>query len=127
MAIGEFELIRKYFARPELSGVRGKHTDGIQAGIGDDCALLNIPNGMLLAQSMDTLVESVHFPVGSQPAHLGYRALAVNLSDLAAMGAEPHSFILGLTLPEVNEELAERFQRGYGPTGTAIRYCSDWR
>ena len=112
MAIGEFELIRKYFARPELSGVQGKHTDGIRAGIGDDCALLNIPNGMLLAQSMDTLVESVHFPVGSQPNHLGYRALAVNLSDLAAMGAEPHSFTLGLTLPEVNEDWLKGFSEG---------------
>ena len=112
MAIGEFELIRKYFARPELSGVQGKHTDGIQTGIGDDCALLNIPNGMLLAQSMDTLVESVHFPVGSQPNHLGYRALAVNLSDLAAMGAEPHSFTFGLTLPEVNESWLKGFSEG---------------
>ena len=112
MAIGEFELIRKYFARPELSGVQGKHSDGIQTGIGDDCALLNIPNGMLLAQSMDTLVESVHFPVGSQPKHLGYRALAVNLSDLAAMGAEPHSFTLGLTLPEVKEDWLKGFSEG---------------
>lgn len=112
MAIGEFELIRKYFARPELSGVQGKYADGIQTGIGDDCALLNIPKGMLLAQSMDTLVESVHFPAGSNPKHLGYRALAVNLSDLAAMGAEPHSFTLGLTLPEVEEDWLEKFSEG---------------
>ena len=112
MAIGEFELIRKYFARPELSGAQGKYREGIQAGIGDDCALLNIPKGMLLAQSLDTLVESVHFPVGSDPYHLGFRALAVNLSDLAAMGAEPHSFTLGLTLPEVDESWLKSFSDG---------------
>lgn len=112
MAIGEFELIRKYFACPELSGVQGKYADGIKVGIGDDCALLDIPQGVMLAQSLDTLVESVHFPQNSDPQHLGYRALAVNLSDLAAMGAEPHSFILGLTLPEVDENWVSGFCAG---------------
>lgn len=124
MAIGEFELIRKYFAQPELSGVQGKYSDGIQVGIGDDCALLNIPQGMMLAQSLDTLVESVHFPAGSDPQHLGYRALAVNLSDLAAMGAEPHSFTLGLTLPEVDESWVQGFCAGMArlvkQTGVAL-------
>lgn len=111
MAIGEFELIRKYFARPELSGEQGKYADGL-VGIGDDCALITPPQGMQLAQSLDTLVETVHFPANSDPFQLGYRALAVNLSDLAAMGAEPHSFTLGLTLPEVDEAWLERFSNG---------------
>ena len=111
MAIGEFELIRKYFARPELSGEQGKYADGL-VGIGDDCALLTIPQGMQLAQSLDTLVETVHFPADCDPFQLGYRALAVNLSDLAAMGAEPHSFTLGLTLPDVNEPWLKRFSDG---------------
>ena len=111
MAIGEFELIRKYFARPELSGEQGKYADGL-VGIGDDCALLTIPQGMQLAQSLDTLVETVHFPADCDPFQLGYRALAVNLSDLAAMGAEPHSFTLGLTLPSVNEVWLKRFSDG---------------
>ena len=97
-----------------MSGVKGKYSDGIHTGIGDDCALIDIPQGMLLAQSLDTLVEGVHFPVSSDPYHLGYRALAVNLSDLAAMGAEPHSFTLGLTLPKVEEKWLKAFCEGMG-------------
>ena len=111
MAVGEFELIRKYFARPELSGAEGKYADGL-VGIGDDCALLTVPPDRQLAQSMDTLVESVHFPIKADPFQLGYRALAVNLSDLAAMGAEPHSFTLGLTLPRADEPWLKRFSDG---------------
>lgn len=110
-AVGEFELIKRYFARPEIARIQGRHT-GDLLGIGDDCALLDIPAGMQLAQSLDTLVEGVHFPAHCDPFALGYRALAVCLSDLAAMGAEPHSFTLGLTLPRVSELWLKEFSEG---------------
>ncbi|MDD7804258.1 MAG: thiamine-phosphate kinase [Endozoicomonas sp. (ex Botrylloides leachii)] len=103
----EFELIRKYFIREELSS-----SISCIVGIGDDCALIEVPDTMLLAQSLDTLVEGVHFPVGCDPELLGYRALAVNLSDLAAMGATPHSFTLGLTLPTADELWLKSFSNG---------------
>ncbi|MGB1271447.1 MAG: thiamine-phosphate kinase, partial [Endozoicomonas sp.] len=114
MAVGEFELIQHYFSRPELSArvkEQGKYTDGL-LGIGDDCALLTVPQGMQLAQSLDTLVEGVHFPRECDPYALGYRALAVNLSDLAAMGAEPHSFTMGLTLPDNSDAWLQGFSDG---------------
>lgn len=106
-ATGEFELIHRYFNRAELA----PRLPGL-TGIGDDCALLELPPGMQLAQSMDTLVEGVHFPKGCDPNLLAYRALAVNLSDLAAMGATPHSFTLGLTLPEANPDWLQSFSDG---------------
>lgn len=115
MAVGEFELIQHYFVRPELSADQGKgqgkYTNDL-LGIGDDCALLTIPPDMQLAQSLDTLVEGVHFPRECDPYALGYRALAVNLSDLAAMGAEPHSFTMGLTLPDPSEVWLQGFSDG---------------
>ena len=110
-ALGEFELIKRYFARPEIAQIQGKYT-GDLLGIGDDCALIDIPVGMQLAQSLDTLVEGVHFPPDCDPFALGYRALAVSLSDLAAMGAEPHSFTLGLTLPSVSQLWLKEFSEG---------------
>ena len=110
-ALGEFELIKRYFARPEIAQIQGKYT-GDLLGIGDDCALIDIPVGMQLAQSLDTLVEGVHFPADCDPFALGYRALAVSLSDLAAMGAEPHSFTLGLTLPSVSQLWLKEFSEG---------------
>ena len=109
--MGEFELIKRYFARPEIAQIQGQYTSSI-LGIGDDCALFDIPSHMQLAQSLDTLVEGVHFPRECDPFALGYRALAVNLSDLAAMGAEPHSFTLGLTLPRVSELWLTEFSEG---------------
>ncbi len=109
--MGEFELIKRYFARPEIANIEGQYTSNL-LGIGDDCALLDIPANMQLAQSLDTLVEEVHFPKTCDPFALGYRALAVNLSDLAAMGAEPHSFTLGLTLPRVSELWLQEFSNG---------------
>ena len=94
--MGEFELIRRYFQRP----VRRKD---VVLGSGDDCALLSVPADALLAVSTDTLVAGVHFFADMDPRKLGHKALAVNLSDLAAMGAEPRWVSLALTLPEVNE------------------------
>jgi thiamine-monophosphate kinase len=94
MALGEFELIAKYFARPARR---------VALGVGDDCALLAPQPGMQLAVSMDTLVEGRHFLPDIDPRVLGRLALAVNLSDLAACGAQPLAFMLSLTLPQVDE------------------------
>lgn len=103
MACGEFDLIARYFNR-----YRTARRD-VQLGIGDDCALLTVAEKQLLAVSTDTLVEGVHFLKTIDPADLGYKALAVNLSDLAAMGADPAWVSLALTLPEVNTEWLEAF------------------
>ena len=104
----EFALIRSIFQRPELT-TAGGHLD---KGIGDDCALISPPAGEQLVQSIDTLVADVHFPAGGDPFLIGYRSLAVSVSDLAAMGATPHSFFLALSLPEANSEWLNDFSRG---------------
>ncbi|MGU9643706.1 thiamine-phosphate kinase [Salmonella enterica subsp. houtenae serovar 16:z4,z23:-] len=103
MACGEFSLIARYFDR-----VRSSRLD-VETGIGDDCALLNIPEKQMLAISTDTLVAGNHFLPDIDPADLAYKALAVNLSDLAAMGADPAWLTLALTLPEVDEPWLEAF------------------
>ena len=103
MACGEFSLIARYFDR-----VRSSRLD-VELGIGDDCALLNIPEKQTLAISTDTLVAGNHFLADIDPADLAYKALAVNLSDLAAMGADPAWLTLALTLPEVDEAWLEAF------------------
>lgn len=103
MACGEFELIARYFKR-----VTSSRRD-VEKGIGDDCALLKVPDKQTLAISTDTLVAGVHFLRDIHPADLGYKALAVNLSDLAAMGADPAWLTLALTLPEVNESWLQAF------------------
>lgn len=106
VALGEFELIRRYFARPVVS------RQDVSLGIGDDCALLLVPAGYELAASIDTLVAGVHFAPGVRPRDLGYKVLAVNLSDLAAMGAEPAWATLALTLPGADEEWLAEFAAG---------------
>ncbi|ORM65756.1 thiamine-phosphate kinase [Pantoea rodasii] len=103
MSCGEFELIARYFNR-----VTSSRRD-VEKGIGDDCALLNLPEKQTLAISTDTLVAGVHFLRDIHPADLGYKALAVNLSDLAAMGADPAWLTLALTLPEVDESWLAAF------------------
>lgn len=97
MACGEFDLIARYFDR-----VRHARRD-VVVGIGDDCALLSVDEKRLIAISTDTLVSGIHFLPDISPADLGYKALAVNLSDLAAMGADPAWLSLALTLPSVDE------------------------
>lgn len=97
MACGEFSLISRYFDR-----VRSSRRD-VDTGIGDDCALLSVPDKQMLAISTDTLVCGTHFLPDISPADLARKALAVNLSDLAAMGAEPAWLTLALTLPSVDE------------------------
>ncbi|SIS03723.1 thiamine-phosphate kinase [Aquipseudomonas alcaligenes] len=106
--MGEFELIRRYFAAAPCA----QAAEGVVLGIGDDCALLQPAPGMQLALSTDTLVAGVHFPQACDPFLLGQRALAVSVSDLAAMGAEPLGFTLALTLPEADPAWLEGFARG---------------
>lgn len=110
MALGEFELIARYFGEP--SRARAAARGDVPLGIGDDAAVLQVPAGRQLVAALDTLVEGRHFPVGSPPASIGHRVLAVNLSDLAAMGAEPAWFLLALTLPRVDESFLAEFARG---------------
>lgn len=104
----EFEIIRRYFAESGLQFPRA----GITLGIGDDGALLDVPANRLLVMSMDVLVESVHFPLNADPKLLAQRALAVNLSDMAAMAAEPLCFTLGLTMPQADSDWLAGFSAG---------------
>jgi thiamine-monophosphate kinase len=103
MAVGEFDLIAKYFARPVRRAVLGG---------GDDCALLQPTPGMQWAVSTDALVEGRHFLSTVPPDALGHKSLAVNLSDLAACGAQPVAFTLSLTLPRVDEAFLRGFADG---------------
>lgn len=105
MPLGEFELIARYFTRaPRRSAVT--------LGIGDDCALLAPAPGMELALTTDMLIEGRHFLAGVPPERLGHKALAVNLSDLAACGAEPQAFTLALAMPAADERFLAGFARG---------------
>ena len=106
--MGEFELIRRFFATARCA----QPGEGVALGIGDDCALLELPPGEQLAVSTDTLVAGSHFPLQHDPFLLGQRALAVSASDLAAMGATPIGFTLALTLPEADEAWLRRFADG---------------
>ena len=101
--MGEFDLIARYFTRPTPRAV---------LGVGDDCALLQPKPGTQLAISSDMLVEGRHFFAAADPFALGHKALAVNLSDLAACGATPLAFTLALALPDVNETWLQGFSRG---------------
>lgn len=110
MPLGEFELIDRYFRsadRPQELRRRG-----VVLGIGDDAALLEPRPGQQLVAALDTLVEGRHFPRGSAPRSIGHRALAVNLSDLAAMGATPAWYLLSLTLPSSDEQFLGEFADG---------------
>lgn len=107
--LSEFDIIQQYFAQP---GLAANTNEAIRKGIGDDCALLSIPAGFELAISMDTLVENVHFPANAEANLIAYRALAVNLSDLAATGASPLAFTLALTLPNADEAWIRAFSEG---------------
>ena len=111
--MGEFDLIERYFKTPARA-MQGANTDmtGVTLGIGDDCALLQPAAGMQLAISSDMLVEGRHFLSTVDPYKLGHKALAVNLSDLAACGAKPLAFTLALALPLADETWLAPFSRG---------------
>ncbi|MDQ7016359.1 MAG: thiamine-phosphate kinase [Gammaproteobacteria bacterium] len=103
----EFSLIEYYFKR------RAGRTEHVPLGIGDDCALLNVPAGHQLAVSIDTLAAGVHFPHHTSAFDVGHKSLAVGLSDLAAMGAEPAWATLSLSLPELDPHWLEAFSEGF--------------
>ncbi len=106
----EFELIKKYFHNPHNQSLAVKKH--IVLGIGDDAAVFELATDEQLVTSLDTLVEDVHFPANVSAGDIARKALAVNLSDLAAMGATPHSFTLSLTLPAINEHWLADFSAG---------------
>ena len=107
MSLGEFDLIERYFWRRSGEGPRRAIV-----GNGDDCAVIAPSPGMQLAISTDTMVEGRHFLSTVKPVRLGHKALAVNLSDLAACGARPLAFTLALTLPRVDESWLSEFAQG---------------
>lgn len=109
--MGEFDLIERYFHRP-LAAPAAAGTSGPVLGGGDDCALLQCAPGMQLAISSDMLVEGRHFLSTVAPERLGHKALAVNLSDLAAAGARPLAYTLALSLPRVDESFLAGLSRG---------------
>lgn len=107
MTMSEFEIIRRYFAG------RGVGRGDVVIGIGDDGAVVRFPPDCDLVTVVDTLVAGVHFPLETRPADVGYKALAVNLSDVAAMGAVPAWATLALTLPQSDEAWLREFARGF--------------
>lgn len=107
MPITEFEIIEKYFQRHKGQSSR------VVVNIGDDAAVVSIPKDKLMVTSMDTLIEGVHFPVDTLPRDLGHKVLAVNLSDLAAMGAQPDMVLLALTLKKADEIWLNAFADGF--------------
>ncbi len=115
MALGEFELIDRFFRG------RGAARSDVPLSVGDDAALIECPPDRQLVAAIDTLVEGAHFPAGSPAASVGHRALAVNLSDLAAMGAEPAWALLALTLPHADERWLEEFSGGLAALADQFR------
>lgn len=105
MSLGEFDIIGRYFARHDSRR-------DVLLGVGDDAAVMDVAAGRKLVVAMDTVVEGVHFPAATAAADVGYRALAVNLSDLAAMGAQPSWMTLSLSLPHAAEAWLEGFAAG---------------
>ncbi|MGJ0429379.1 thiamine-phosphate kinase [Methylobacter sp.] len=117
MQSSEFALIRRFFTDQPVKNPTTR------LGVGDDCALMAIPEGYELAITTDTMVENVHFFAGTDPEQLGHKLLAVNLSDLASMGARPVSVTLALTLPKVDEDWLAAFAKGF--LALAERYSVD--
>lgn len=105
--MAEFDLIALIAERAAIS------RNDVVVGIGDDAAVLTVPAGHQLVVSTDTLIDGVHFPAGTDPASIGWKALAVNLSDLAAMGASPAWVSLALTVPEADEVFVTAFIDGF--------------
>jgi thiamine-monophosphate kinase len=101
----EFDIIRRFFSGLDQG-------PGVDLGVGDDCALLQLPPDRRLAVSVDTVVEGVHFPAGEDPADLGYRAVAVAASDLAGVGAAPLASTVALTLPQADTAWLRGFGEG---------------
>jgi len=120
--LSEFELIRAFF-KSKADAMDSSSTPAVVLGIGDDCALLSTQTDEELAITSDMLVEGRHFFSDANPEWLGYKALAVNLSDLAAMGAKPQAFTLALAMPQADATWLEAFSRGLFQAATAFS-CS---
>jgi thiamine-monophosphate kinase len=105
MAEGEFSLIQQYFAHPSSHIIN----DSVLLGIGDDAAVIQVPENRMLVQTIDTLIAGRHFPESTSAGDIAYKSLAVNVSDLAAMAATPWCYLLSLTLPEVNHDFLSEF------------------
>jgi len=103
----EFDIIQRFFTKAV------KNSERFPLGVGDDAALIAAPAGQELATSIDTILAGTHFPEGSDPYDIGHKSLAVSLSDLAAMGAEPAAVLLAMTLPEANEKWLAEFASGF--------------
>jgi thiamine-monophosphate kinase len=112
MAMNEFALIKRYFVTPNAQGAGAGRLPHVALGPGDDCALTHSTPQMVQAISADMLVAGRHFFEDTDPQQLGHKALAVNLSDLAAMGATPRSFTLALALPTLDEPWVAAFSKG---------------
>ena len=112
----EFDLIRRFFA--ELTATQ--EAPGVKRGIGDDAAILEVPPGHELVVTTDTLVAGRHFEVAADPAGVGWKALAVNLSDLAAMGAEPRWVTLALTIEKPDERWLAPFAAGFAELAARV-------
>lgn len=116
MVLDEFGVIQRFFSRQATQS-------SVIKSVGDDCAVLSVPDGQQLVLSIDTLVEGRHFPACATPYDIATRAMCTAVSDLAAMGATPLWFTLALTLPEVDERWLEAFSRGL--FDIADRYTMD--
>ena len=117
MATSEFELIRHYFTQ------LGKQREWLSVGIGDDAAVMTPPAGQQLLISIDTLNAGIHFPATCAADDVGYKALAVNLSDIAAMGGEPQWFTLALSLPSADESWLSLFCQGLAELVEQYQLC----
>lgn len=106
--MNEFQIIQQYFNAKDLAF---KH-DNVVKGIGDDCCIVKLETAQQLVMSLDTLVQDVHFPKHAAAFDIATRALSVSISDLAAMGATPVGFTLGITLPNADEIWIKEFCRG---------------
>jgi len=107
MSSSEIELIRQYFSKTLINNSH------VKCGIGDDAAVVDLPSGMELVLSIDTLIAGVHFTEETDPEDVGYKSLAVSLSDIAAMGAEPRWVMMSLTLPTADQAWIEKYTKGF--------------
>ena len=108
--MAEFSIIRQYFQSLTSQSLTSPHAQDV--GIGDDCAVSTVPQEMQLVSCVDTLVAGRHFPLDTSAHAIGWKSVAVNLSDLAAMGAEAHSILLALSLPKIEDAWLAEFSRG---------------
>ena len=105
MTIGEFALIERFFSGMDAGAA-------VRLGVGDDAAVLSVPEGHVLHTSIDTAAESIHFPPGMPPADVAFRSVMAAASDLAGMGAAPAGMLLALTMPSVDEGWLDAFVKG---------------